>query len=134
MATSTLRAKQRILGDYWYPMSKIMSIQWYLNRLQNVLFSIIAEHPDERDPYRKVTYNGKDMEIYERIWNALSTCEAQLIKIKKIHHPPVPFGRQAPAEGGCWCDEDCASGFHCNPKTWLCEPGETPPVPDQYIP
>lgn len=117
------RTRNRVNAVNWYTISKVMSIRWYINRLENTLLSIVAEHPDVGDPFRKKSFAGVDADIYTRIWNALATCEAQLIKIKKIHHPPVPLHMKPPPNSGCYCDDDCPSGWHCNQDTWLCEPG-----------
>ena len=118
--------KSKVNQRNWYPIAKIMGIRWYMNRLEMLLLSIVAEHPDMNDPDRVKRWQKKDEDIYNRIWNALATCEAQIIKIKKIHKPlPLKYAHVVPG-GGCTCDSDCASGWRCDTTTWTCVPGEQP--------
>ncbi len=127
------RTKQRVDTPNFYPITRIMGIRWYMNRLENALWSIAAEHPDKADPYRVVLYAGKKQDIYTRMWNALATCEAQLLKIKKIHHPPLPPNMKPPKKAGCYCNDDCPPGWHCNQDTWRCEPGGGDADTKQYL-
>lgn len=133
MPNQEARTKARVNQESWYPISKIVGIRWYLNKLENLMLSILAEHPDLQDPHRVKSFNKREDDVYARMWNALAKCEAELIRIKKIHRPAPPSDRQSSADGGCWCDDDCGPGFRCNPKTWMCEPGERQPDVDQDL-
>lgn len=133
MPNPHLRTKKRLTADYWYPISKIMGIRWYMNKLENTLLSIVAEHPDVHDPYREKSFRNNSEDIYTRVWNALARCEAEIVKIKKIHKPRRPANYRPDGKGGCWCDDDCGSGFYCNTATWMCEPGNQPPDPGQDL-
>jgi len=119
MPRRIIRTKARVEGECWYGLSKIAGFRWYMNRIENLLLSIYAEHPDQGDPNR--VRDGKD--IYASIWEVLKDCETEIINVKKCYRSRRPPGNTMGRNCGCWDDNDCAPGWHCNPNTALCEPG-----------
>jgi hypothetical protein len=118
MAKKIIRTKQRVKGECWYGLSKLAAFRWYMNRIENLLLSIYAEHPDQKDP--NLVKDEKD--IYTSIWEVLKHCETDIINIKTLHKASRPPGLRTLNDCGCWTDDDCGTGWWCNRKTGMCEP------------
>jgi hypothetical protein len=118
MAEEIIHTRDRVTGECWYMLSKITAFRWHVNRIENLLLSIYAEHPDQNDPYKG---------IYDSIWEALKGCEDAIIEAKKKHGPLRPPDSEVRKDCGCWKDEDCGTGWWCNKDTGLCEPDPRDP-------
>jgi hypothetical protein len=123
-AQTKTRVKKTFNGEQYSAFSKIMGIRWYVNRIENLLLSVVAEHPG-RDPAGKLT-DYKYQEVYDGIWQILGQCEKDIIETKKRFAPPKP--KKPKNDCGCWTDADCFSDWVCDQKTGFCRPpGEIGP-------
>jgi hypothetical protein len=113
------RTRERAKGEPYASLSKINGIRWHVNRIENLLLSIYAEHPIEDDPKKG---------IYTLIWQALKNCETEIINAKKSYSFR-PSGKTMDNDCSCWDNNDCAPGWWCNRNTGMCEPD--PPDPQR---
>jgi hypothetical protein len=114
-----VRTKDRVNGEPWNSIAKIAGFRWYVNRIENLLLAIYAEHPDVADP------SNPAHDLYRKIWGVLGTCEKNLIDIKMQYKPPKPAVPQAGCEmGGCFDDNDCFDD-------WVCRDGYCRPRQDE---
>ena len=117
--SGSVRVKQGAVGEPYESLSKILGFRWYLNRIENLFFSIYAEHPCEssqNDPqYRDPAF----ADVHAGVWDILRNCERQMIELKKQFAPPKPPASSA-RDCGCWDDNDCFDDWVC--RDGFCRP------------
>lgn len=108
----------------WASLSKILAFRFHLNRIENMLISIYAEHAVcRREDFEDPNYT----KVYAEIWDEIGDFEKRIVRIKRRYKKAKPEDVTLEAgvreeERGCWKDEDCWGDWWCNPDTWTCMP------------